>query len=93
MFKNFFKEELIKKSSYRLYPIRDIHLRSEGIYNEFKHGDIRFVWLFGAVAMIILVIACINFITLSTAKSANRAMEVGLIQHSCGVLITIISIQ
>jgi len=71
-------DELIKKFSYRLQPVSDIHLRSEGIYDEFNHGDIRFVWLFGAVAVFILIIACINFINLSTAKSANRAMEVGL---------------
>ena len=43
-----------------------------------SHGDIRFVWLFGAIACFILIIACINFINLSTAKSANRAKEVGL---------------
>ena len=36
------------------------------------------MWLFGAIAVFILVIACINFINLSTAKSANRAKEVGL---------------
>jgi len=46
--------------------------------DEFQHGYIRFVWLFGAVALFILTIACINFINLSTAKSANRAKEVGL---------------
>jgi putative ABC transport system permease protein len=39
---------------------------------------VRFVWLFGAIAGFILVIACINFVNLSTAKSANRAKEVGL---------------
>ncbi len=55
-----------------------MHLYSYDIQDEFKHGDIRFVWLFGAVALFILTIACINFINLSTAKSANRAKEVGL---------------
>jgi putative ABC transport system permease protein len=44
----------------------------------FPHSDIRFIWLFGAIAVFILLIACINFINLSTAKSANRAKEVGL---------------
>ena len=43
-----------------------------------KHGDIRFVWLFAAVAGFVLLLAVINFINLSTAKSANRAKEVGL---------------
>ncbi len=43
-----------------------------------KHGDIRFVWLFAAIAGFILLLAVINFINLSTAKSANRAKEVGM---------------
>jgi putative ABC transport system permease protein len=42
------------------------------------HGDIRFIWLFAAIAGFILLLAAINFINLSTAKSASRAKEVGL---------------
>ena len=68
----------LNRLSYKLQPIRDIHLKSEGIQDGLSHGDIRFVWLFGAIAVFILIIACINFINLSTAKSANRAREVGL---------------
>lgn len=58
--------------------VQDINLRSYDVHDGMSHGDIRFVWLFGAVAGFILVIACINFVNLSTAKSANRAKEVGL---------------
>lgn len=71
-------ETEVNKLSFQLQPIGDIHLRSYNIYDETKHGDIRFIWLFGAIAGFILTIACINFINLSTAKSANRAKEVGL---------------
>src|SRR5258708_3686173 len=71
-------KELVKKISFRLQPIKDIHLKSDEISDTVTHGDIRFVWLFGAIAGFILTIACINFINLSTAKSANRAKEVGL---------------
>ena len=67
-----------KKHFFRLQPIRDIHLKSEGIGDIIQHGDIRYVWLFGGIACFILALACINFINLSTAKSANRAKEVGL---------------
>ncbi|HEY9045763.1 MAG TPA: FtsX-like permease family protein, partial [Ohtaekwangia sp.] len=56
----------------------DIHLYNAGIEDPLSHGDIRFVWLFGAIAIFILLLACVNFINLSTAKSANRAKEVGL---------------
>ncbi len=64
--------------SYKLQPVRDIYLKSDGIHDDLSHGDIRFVRLIGIVAIFILLIACINFINLSTAKSSNKAKEVGL---------------
>jgi putative ABC transport system permease protein len=89
MVKNFFlpsiKKDGVKnpeqeaaKISMILQPITDINLYSYDIKDRLSHGDIRFIWLFGGVAMFILVIACINFINLATAKSAGRAKEVGL---------------
>lgn len=66
-------------ASFELQPLRDIYLRSDGIQDSsVSYGDIQFVWLFGVIACFILVIGCINFVNLSTAKSANRAKEVGL---------------
>lgn len=59
-------------------PVENIYLNSERVADEVKHGDIRYIWMFGGVAVFILLLACINFINLSTAKSANRAKEVGL---------------
>ncbi|AMR34487.1 hypothetical protein A0256_09060 [Mucilaginibacter sp. PAMC 26640] len=70
--------DAVAKSSLKLQPISAINLKSYDIHDNLIHGDIRFVWLFGGVAAFILLIACINFINLSTAKSANRAKEVGL---------------
>ncbi|WP_299212458.1 ABC transporter permease [uncultured Aquimarina sp.] len=71
-------ERILRTSHLDLQPIADIHLRSKGVHDGKTHGDIRFVWILGAIALFILIIACINFINLSTAKSANRAKEVGL---------------
>src|SRR5680860_608338 len=71
--------DVLKTIEYRLQPIGDIHLKSDiEMADGLKHGDIRFVWLFAAIAGFILLLAGINFINLSTAKSANRAKEVGL---------------
>ena len=71
--------EVLKTIEYKLQPVTDIHLKSDlRMSDGLKHGDIRFVWLFGAIAGFILLLAAINFINLSTAKSANRAKEVGL---------------
>ncbi len=71
-------DEFVKNTRLRMQPIGDVHLKSYNVEDGLKKGDIRFVWLFGAIAVFILIIACINFINLSTAKSANRAKEVGL---------------
>lgn len=71
-------EERIESVEFELQPVSDIHLYSSEIQDALPHGDIRFVWMFGGIAGFILIIACINFINLSTAKSANRAVEVGL---------------
>lgn len=70
--------QLAKSVWFKLQPLEEIHLYSEGMPDNASYGDIRFVWLFGAVALFILLIAGINFINLSTARSANRAKEVGL---------------
>ena len=64
--------------SYWLTPLRDIHLHSdlEGELN--ANGNITYVYLFAAIALFILIVACINFMNLSTARSSNRAREVGI---------------
>jgi putative ABC transport system permease protein len=63
---------------YTLMNIADIHLHSS-LLGEFEpNGNISYVYLFSAIAIFILIIACINFMNLSTARSANRAREVGV---------------
>lgn len=67
------------KLEYSLMPLTDIHLYSDRPIGELApNGDIAYVYLFSVVALLILVIACINFMNLSTARSANRAKEVGV---------------
>lgn len=61
-----------------LQPLTDIHLHSDFGYDLGNNGDIKYVYIFGAVAMIMLVIACINFMNLSTAAASRRAREVGV---------------
>jgi putative ABC transport system permease protein len=71
--------EIFKGARLYLQPLTDIHLHSYNIQEDnVKHGDIRYIYMFGAIAIFILLLACINFLNLSTARSANRAKEVGL---------------
>ena len=61
-----------------LQPLTDIHLYGDAVYDLSNSGDIKYVYIFGGVAVIMLVIACINFMNLSTAGSSKRAREVGV---------------
>jgi len=66
------------KYSYMVYPMVDTHLYSKLEGDPEPGGDIKYVYIFTAVGVFILLIACINFMNLSTARSAGRAKEVGL---------------
>ncbi|QDA58727.1 ABC transporter permease [Hymenobacter jejuensis] len=61
-----------------LQPLTDIHLRSDFTNNLEPGGDVRYVYIFGAIAVFMLLIACINFMNLSTAGASRRAREVGV---------------
>jgi putative ABC transport system permease protein len=63
---------------YHLMPLEDIHLHSQKNYEIEPNGNINTVYIFSFIAILILVIACVNFMNLSTARSANRAKEVGI---------------
>ncbi len=75
-------DEFVKNGgiySYYVFPAEDIHLfQSEITDSLVPKSDIKYVYILGAVGAFILLIACINFMNLSTARSASRAKEVGL---------------
>ncbi|SDH19395.1 ABC transporter permease [Mucilaginibacter gossypii] len=61
-----------------LMPITDIHLRDQAKYQLEAGSNIQYVYIFSVIAIFILLIACVNFMNLSTARSANRTKEVGV---------------
>lgn len=74
-------EEFVKAGNnmeYSLIPVIDIHLHSSRSGELDTNGSIQYVYIFSGVALFILLIACINFMNLSTAQSSGRAKEVGI---------------
>jgi putative ABC transport system permease protein len=63
---------------YELQKITDIHLHSKIQDEAEAGGDISYIYIFGVVAAFMLIIACINYMNLATARSVNRAKEVGI---------------
>ncbi len=62
----------------RLMPVADIHLKSNGLFQMKPGGDIKVVYSFSLIAFLILLIASINFIYLSTARASTRAREIAI---------------
>ncbi len=63
---------------FALQPLTSIHLYSHANYELSPPGNAMYVYIFGAIAIFMLLIACINFINLSTASASRRAKEVGV---------------
>lgn len=66
------------RAGFYLFPMKDIHLYSAKQAELMPNGDIKYIYIFTAIALFILILACINFMNLSTARSAGRAKEVGV---------------
>ncbi|MBA3647364.1 MAG: ABC transporter permease [Chitinophagales bacterium] len=75
-------DELYKKGgkwNFQLQPITKVHLYSTDIQGRLTTlGDIKYVYIFSIIALFIIILACVNFMNLSTAQSAKRAKEVGM---------------
>ncbi|MCF0073363.1 ABC transporter permease [Dyadobacter sp. CY261] len=74
-------DEVRKSGNYLVYtlmPLKDIHLHSDRTAEINANGNIQYVYIFAVVAVFLLAIACVNFMNLATARSANRAKEVGV---------------
>ncbi len=63
---------------FRVQPVTDIHLKSHLRWELEPNGNIEYVYIMAAAALLTLLIACINFMNLMTAKSAERAKEIGI---------------
>jgi putative ABC transport system permease protein len=79
-FRNFEKTHLnyLPQNRYSLQNLKDVYLHSQEIVNSGIHGNINNIKLFSVIALLILFVAAINYIILSTAVSTGRAKEIGM---------------
>jgi len=66
------------KIRFGVQPVTAIHLYSDMQYEPEELGSISYIYIFAAVALFMLIIACINYMNLTTARSARRAKEIGI---------------
>lgn len=83
------KEEQLQVN-FHLQSLSDIHLHSKFMADVPGHGNAQYVTVFVGIAIVILLVACINFMNLATARSARRAKEVGLRKVAGAVRIQLI---
>ncbi len=71
-------EDATDGNELQIQKLTDIHLHSNLADEQGRNSDIAYIFIFAAIALLILVIACINYMNLATAKASNRAKEVGM---------------
>ncbi|HVM88080.1 MAG TPA: ABC transporter permease [Puia sp.] len=73
----FYKENGFKMDL-TIKPLSEIYFEGESRFDSVKHGNKKMVYIFMSIALLILIIACINFMNLATARATDRSKEVGL---------------
>lgn len=71
-------DEMGFKMGLKLKPLHDIYFEDASPFDSVKHGNKKMVYIFMCIAVLILVIACINFMNLATARATDRSKEVGM---------------
>lgn len=88
----YFRKAIASNIGFRIQPITDIHLKSHLRWELEANGNLEYVLIMATAALLTLIIACINFMNLMTAKSIERAKEIG-VRKTMGALRRHLSFQ
>ncbi|MBX2897401.1 MAG: ABC transporter permease [Cyclobacteriaceae bacterium] len=88
----YYRSVIAGKIDFRVQPVTDIHLKSHLRWELEANGNVEYVYIMAVAALLTLLIACINFMNLMTAKSVERAKEIG-IRKTMGALRKQLSVQ
>ena len=72
-----FGDQVSAKLWFYLEPLADVHFHSTQMYDE-PQGNYAYIYAFGGIGLFILLLACINYMNMATARSGNRAKEIGM---------------
>ncbi len=73
-------EEELRYQSYYLQPVKNVFLNPEKVSDDILHGSSGLVWIFSVTAIIVLILASVNFVNMANARAIKRAKEVGLLK-------------
>ena len=78
LIKQYMGDEVAEKNAYHLQPLHRVYLYGESDYNQAANSPIQKIYLLAAIGLIVVVIACVNFTNLATARAVTRTREVGV---------------
>lgn len=74
----YYPEQAAAMTSHRAQPIRDIHLKSDLEFEMGKNSDMKYIFIFAFSALFLLVVACVNFVNLTSISLSSRVKEIGV---------------
>ena len=74
----YYPEQIASMTSHKVQPISDIHLKSDMEFEMSKNSDMKYIYIFACSALFLLIVACVNFVNLTSISLSSRIKEIGV---------------